>query len=348
VTLTYEGSFAGERAAGFLSLGESGKIELSDSSLSFCNAGVFDVRTVGDYGATELGLSAEDAATFAEDHSDFVQLTTDFPPDDDSYWTKVRVSREDCVDKFGDPTVEPLKASRDLRVLSAFADKLELVPAVDGGAVWQGAADEADLSKCFPTVQKYRLRAGRQWVLVHSASGFRHDVVEGAGRACVRSCNPLRKWDKGRVFEISAANDNCREADAEGDVLDLRVGCAGPDVACVYEQATLPEDPEQSPLSSAISPSSPAAKCIFNGLTDRFALYRGRAPSLRGSVFTWQTTGGFVPLSMSLANLSSVVSPQSILYLQHPEQMAVVDGASQGLSLFSLDTFTVVKPSPFY
>jgi len=34
--------------------------------------------------------------------------------------------------------------------------------------------------------------------------------------------------------------------------------------------------------------------------------------------------------------------------LQQPEQMAVVDGASQGLSLFSLDTFSVVAPSPFY
>ena len=51
---------------------------------------------------------------------------------------------------------------------------------------------------------------------------------------------------------------------------------------------------------------------------------------------------------MSLGSLSTVVAPQSIQFLQQAEQMAVVDGASQGLSLFSLDTFGVVAPSPFY
>jgi hypothetical protein len=51
---------------------------------------------------------------------------------------------------------------------------------------------------------------------------------------------------------------------------------------------------------------------------------------------------------MSLISLSSVVAPQSIQYLSQPEQLAVVDGASQGLSLLSLDTFGIVKPSPFY
>ena len=51
---------------------------------------------------------------------------------------------------------------------------------------------------------------------------------------------------------------------------------------------------------------------------------------------------------MSLSSVSNVVAPQSIQFLQQPEELAVVDGASQGLSLFSLDTFGLVKPSPFY
>jgi hypothetical protein len=83
-------------------------------------------------------------------------------------------------------------------------------------------------------------------------------------------------------------------------------------------------------------------------LTERFALYRGRQPSERDSVFTWQTTGGFAPLLMSLSAVSTTVAPRSLQFLQEPELMAVVDGASLGLSLLSLDTFTVAKPSPFY
>jgi hypothetical protein len=51
---------------------------------------------------------------------------------------------------------------------------------------------------------------------------------------------------------------------------------------------------------------------------------------------------------MNLASSSSNVSPQSIQYLAKPEQLAVVDAASEGLSLFSLDTFGLVAPSPFY
>jgi hypothetical protein len=115
------------------------------------------------------------------------------------------------------------------------------------------------------------------------------------------------------------------------------VGCAGAEVACVYDQAL-----------GAVPLDAPAAKCIFDGLNARFALYRGRAASERDQGFSWQTTGGFAPLVMSLASISTAVSPQSIQFLPQSEQLAVVDGSSQGLSLFSLDTFTVVRPSPFY
>jgi hypothetical protein len=145
------------------------------------------------------------------------------------------------------------------------------------------------------------------------------------------------------VFEISSDNDKCRDETAPddesaADPLALRVGCAGEEVACVYDQIT----------DHGVRPGGRASECIFNGLNDRFALYRGRTPSVRDEMFAWQTTGGFAPAIMSLASVSSQVSPQSIQFLQQAEQLAVVDGSSQGLSLFSLDTFSIVKPSPFY
>ena len=95
-----------------------------------------------------------------------------------------------------------------------------------------------------------------------------------------------------------------------------------------------------------ISEATRTIHSVFNGLNDRFAIYRGRVPSVRDMAFTLRTTGGFTPQVMTL--LSTVVAPQSIQFLQQPEEMAVVDGASQGLSLFSLDTFGIVTPSPFY
>jgi hypothetical protein len=349
VTVTYEGSYAGDRASGQLgSSTQDGAIELRDASLSFCGAGVYDVATMKAYAMAELGVAdAAQAEVFAGEHADYVQLTTDFPKATDTYWKelakdKANPTRDSCLTLFGAQDAEPLLPARDFRVEAAFADHLVLTPR-DAGDVTPDL-----VTKCFPTAQKYRLRTGKHWALVHSAFGFRHDVVaKGDKNQCVRSCDPLRKWSRGRVFEISSVNEpgHCRAAGEMGEPLDLRVGCAGElDVACVYDQA--PDDKTRE----GVAPSDPAAACVFNGLNDRFALYRGRLPSQRDAVFTWRTTGGFTPLVMSLSasTSSSVVAPQSIQFLQQPEHMAVVDGASQGLSLFSLDTFGLVKPSPFY
>ncbi len=347
VTVTYEGSFAGDRTAGFLQVADDGSYAtLTDASLSYCGAGVYDVDTMTDYAARDLGLKPAEAAKFGEQHADFVQLTASLPPIDDSYWKSAGVSYATCLATFGAADADPLPHARDFSIRSAFADHLELVGRGATPVPWLLDSKEADVARCFPTALKYRVRAGHHWVLTHAASGFKHDVIAAAvdGR-CVRSCDPIRKWSRGRVFEISSDRAHCRElpndgtpTDALGDPFDLRVGCAAEDeVACVYDQTV-----------GGVSLDGSVSKCIFNGLNDRFALYRGRAPSLTDTAFTWHTTGGFTPLLMSLTTLSQTVAPQSIQFLRQPEQMAVVDGASQGLSLFSLDTFSVVKPSPFY
>jgi hypothetical protein len=349
VTLTYEGSYAGDSTSGFLTLAEADaaqvELVLTDSSRSFCGAGVYDLDSMTDYAGRELGLAEADAQAFAATHADFVQLTTALPRADDSYWKNARKKRSECLSQFGAQDAVPLLPARDLRIKSAFADRLVLEPSDPEVSV-------ADVTDCFPESEQYRLRAGKQWILLH-ASGFRHDIVaSGADSRCVRSCDPLRKWSKGRVFEISSTNEpgHCRPLDEEGnpleegDPLDLRVGCQEEgQVACVYDQGT-------PGASAGVQPtgSGTASACIFNGLNERFALYRGRLESVRDSVFTWRTTGGFAPLVMTLTSSSAVVAPQSIQFLQQPEQMAVVDGASLGLSLFSLDSFGIVKPSPFF
>jgi hypothetical protein len=370
VTLTYEGSYAGDRTSGFLQVDSNpAQLDLHDDALSFCSAGVYSEALMTDYAAQELGLGPDDAKVFGHAHADYVQLLTAVPDAADTYWANADLTRDVCVELFGAEDAETLLPARDLRIAAASAFQLTLVVPVDPN---EPRLDAHAVSTCFPTAQKYKLRAGAHWVLLHSAFGFRHDVIaSGPDSVCVRSCNPLKKWDKGRVFEISSQllsdedkkKPACRPLDAngvpaEGDPLDLRVGCATDgEVACVYDQTqqiTVDGVNEQgqavtrSVTTGAVQLGTPAAKCIFNGLNDRFALYRGRVPSVRDAAFTWQTTGGFAPLVMSLSAVSTIVSPQSIQFLRQPEQMAVVDGSSQGLSLFSLDTFSVVRPSPFY
>jgi hypothetical protein len=327
VSLTFEGSYAGDRVSGFLGDGDT----LRDAGLSFCGAGVYDRAAMADYGQNVLGLAADEAEAFALEHADYVQVTTALADEDDAYWDNH--DRQTCVTTFGPEDAESLDPDREFSIVSAFGDHLQLAPRRPSQA---GTLDE--LRRCFPTANKYRLRASNHWVITHQATGFNHDIVEsGAERECVRSCNPLRKWSKGRVFEISSDPDNCLEVAGE-DPLALRVGCAtAGEVACVYDQA-----------QGAVGVSGPGSECIFDGLTERFALYRGRTPSVRDSAFVWQTSGGFVPLTMSLSAISATVSPQSIQFLKQPEVMAIVDGSSLGLSLFSLDTFEAVDPSPFF
>jgi hypothetical protein len=326
VSLTYEGSYAGDRVSGFLRIDDT----LRDAALSFCGAGVYDRAAMADYAQNVLGLESGSAEAFALEHADYVQITTALADEDDAYWDNPMHDRRTCEITFGPEDAESLDPNREFSIVRAFGDHLELAPRFAEGA----GLDL--LRRCFPTANKYRLRSSKHWVITHQASGFNHDIVEsGAERACVRSCNPLRKWAKARVFEISS--DNCIE-EAGTDPLALRVGCAAADEeACVYDQA-----------QGAVGITGPGSECIFDGLTERFALYRGREASVRDSAFVWQTSGGFVPLTMSLSAISSVVSPQSIQFLKQPEVMAIVDGSSLGLSLFSLDTFDVSKPSPFY
>ncbi|RYZ09563.1 MAG: hypothetical protein EOO73_04520 [Myxococcales bacterium] len=335
-SLTFEGALSeGEQRAGFLNAATG---ELTDASLSFCSAGVHDPSAMANLAVSELGLSAANAEAFGAIHGDFVQITSRFPDEADSYWQSADMSRADCVALFGEADAQTLLPERDLKITEAFAGRLVVRST-------SSATLEA-FDACFPTALSYRIRGGRQWVLLRGGQ-LRHDIVaSGAESRCVRSCNPLYKWQKSRVFEVSSPSPNCRAASqvqseaSPDDALSLRVGCpAADEVACIYNQ----DDARYRSLMG-----SEAESCIFNGLTERFAVYKGRRASVRGESFTWQTTGGFVPLEMTLISQSTVVAPQSIQYLSQPEQLAVVDGASQGLSLLSLDTFGIVKPSPFY
>jgi hypothetical protein len=72
----------------------------------------------------------------------------------------------------------------------------------------------------------------------------------------------------------------------------------------------------------------------------------GDAPA-RDTQYTFSTRGQFRALFVSIAGSSTAVIPQSMRYVESLGQMAVVDGASQGLVLIDLRAVTVAR-APYF
>jgi hypothetical protein len=162
--------------------------------------------------------------------------------------------------------------------------------------------------------------------------GFRNDVTADPSQdlRCIRDCNPRRSLLHSRAFEISSS---ACEAPGENDPPpDCAIGYStSADLACVIDS--------QSP----VAPTGDGSECIFENLTHRFAVYRGNEPTLRDTAFAWQIAGGFITLGANLAAQTAAVSPQSLTFVPQLGQLAVVDGAAEGLVLVSLDSVAVSR-----
>ncbi|MBK7586436.1 MAG: hypothetical protein IPI67_40385 [Myxococcales bacterium] len=336
--LVYEGSFVPERKAGFPAFTGSGKPDvLKDADANFCGRGVQDMTYAESVGQ-KLGVPASELGAFARRHADLVQVTQSVPSEDSSYWKTGagaacgggtgKVAYFTCREAFG-PVDAPTEL-RDLRVVEAYFDRLVVEP--------KNFTDEADRDRVIElfncclgggSALSYRVRAGNQWVLSGSGSGFRHHVVAEQGSLrCVEDCNPRRKPLDSRVFEVSASD--CA-APKEGPSACPIGRATSADVACVLD------------ASAQLAPGKPGEACIFQSLTHRFAVYRGNEPSKRDMQFSWTVTGGFTPLVANLAAQSRAVSPQSMVFVPQIGQFAVTDGASEGLVLVSLDSVSVSR-----
>jgi hypothetical protein len=62
------------------------------------------------------------------------------------------------------------------------------------------------------------------------------------------------------------------------------------------------------------------------------------APPARDMAWTFSTRGSFSPLLVNIAGATTNVSPQTMRFIDSLGQLAVIDGASQGLVLINLDT----------
>lgn len=345
VTITYEGDLDGPHRTGNLVV--DGEVAvLRDREALFCSAGVTSEEQATELGARKFRLSGGSRVKFAERHGDYFQISSALLPEDDEYWSSPSPecsARFDdlyaqCDSMFGAEVLLDAPTSRDYRILRAFQNHLEFEPRVP----FDGWRDY--LACCFPEPVNYFVRAGHHWVVRGSVTGLRHDVRAARVRseyddfACERDPEPLRAFERGRVFEISGRT--CEDTNPEASTPCKLGPRTDDDVVCVTDPDRLPVDP-----------SSREAVCIFDGLTKRFALYRGLEPSLRGMTFLFDVNGGFTPQSISLGSSTTItgtttqpsVLPVSLAPIPTFSMMAAVDSQTRGLLLIDLRTATVTN-----
>jgi hypothetical protein len=343
--LSFEGRVFPDRTSGYLQVEpEASEAIVRDPDANFCGAGVEDSDTIRARGEA-LGIPAANLDAWAVAHADYVQISGDYPAASDRYWVRGHGSecaelinpskpnpsdRDACVSKFGAfDNPAGLSKARDLSILRAYAGQLDVTPRYCQAG--DCAVTLAQMACCFPAGTGYTVRASHQWLL--SGSGGLHDIAVGPSGRCehTASCDRRKQHFGSRAFEVC---DSSRPFDKDVDI-DGECALTNPNVGCVTQQ--LP-----------VLPGDQASACIFENLTSRFVVYRGAQPSALGMTFSWQTTGGFVPQTMSLIPQSSSVSPQSLGYLPELGYLAVVDASTLGLLLFDLNSLGVVLPSPYY
>jgi hypothetical protein len=372
-TATYEGLVVTERSSGQLPVYsdyenqtapryrrpiEPYEILLHDPDAWFCDQGVeaYDIalETGKSLGLTDTDeVSSAALAQFAANHADFVELTSDFDSAD-PYFADARVEgsplcksptverpgnndlRTSCESWFG-TKAEP-KATREFTIYEADADDLVLRPRAAADSRFTPKQLVSLVHCCFPTVHRYVVRAGKHWVV--RGSGLLTRMRGGANTACYKDKSVRRaKW-RSRAYEISSSAD-CVPSAAGTSGTQSTSDCAigpvdpnAPDEVCVTDQTGKGIPPS---LFGSVLPQD----CLFESLKGRFAIYRGRQPSKRDMVFRWTVTGGFSPLSTTIATASTGLNvvPMDMVYSESLDALVVIDGASGGVNLVGLTFF---------
>ncbi|HEX3772801.1 MAG TPA: hypothetical protein VHV30_18105, partial [Polyangiaceae bacterium] len=316
-------------------------------------------------------------ATLPQWTADYVEITDDILASNDPYWslpeaagtgdagadndcwyipeleqsngnTNGHVEPQDrynlCQATYGAPGSNPdNNLNRDVPIVEAYQDRLIVgrfahpdgpLETTQTRVVDPGSDNNKPFLKlltcCFAGRAGFKIRAGGEWVAVgQQGIGLLHHVVPAAtggssgadaganatAPRCVLSCDPQAVLLNARSFDI----------------------------------------PWQDPLNncqSTISASTPPYIDRNNILAMRnpmfsYVMWSGCAPLTGGAHtsaardLTWSftTSGGFTPLTMPLSGTNGAqVSPQSMLFVGPFGQLAVVDGESQGLVLFDLNS----------
>lgn len=369
-TVTYEGVIPS--SAGVLmdiapsSPGNFSTLTFTATGANFCGLGIEDWglgqaranAALSEMAAAKLPVTPEEK-TLPSWTTDYVEITDDILVSTDPYWgtdqacwdipgtdltndagatggMSVATRRYDlCQATFGQPGSNPdLNVTRDAPILQAYTDHFVVgrfggftqLETTNNRSVDPGSANNPTFLKliscCFHNQAGLKIRAGGEWVAVGQQNiGFLNHVVaappDAAGnRRCVLSCDPQFALLNARSFDVPSGTPSA----------DLTTSC------------------QPAPQLPSIGRNDPLA--MRNPLFS-YVTWGGCGTPMNGEHtvtardLNWKFSigGGFTPLTISLGGTTGAfVSPQSMLFIPSLGQMAVVDGAQQGLVLIDLNT----------
>lgn len=324
-------------------------LTLSAGEANFCALGVEDVRLAREH-ATAFNQALE-AADLPVDPllmsrvGDYVQIADELLPEYDAYWTledndcwdaidaagnidaslsgieRGSARRLTCAQTFG--TVAESLTSRDFPILEVRGGTMVLgryqYPQGTEGSVRERTVLGADASNrnlmsaamcCFHNQVRFHLRAGGTWLAFGSVSSYLHHVVSNEDGTCGQSCENRERLLNSRTFALP------REALARNFA------------------------PERSSWLSMRNP-------MFSYFMVDGANGSARVRPERDVVWRFSTRNQFAALAFSLTSSEISANPQAMRYLPALGQIAVLDGAQQGLTLIDLRTATFAE-TPVY
>jgi hypothetical protein len=160
----------------------------------------------------------------------------------------------------------------------------------------------------------YTVRAGKHWVVVGSVIGYAHHVIPDptapsvSDARCILSCDPNLALRNSRAVGLDPFTPS---ADKPLPKLDDKQVFRTPQIQLVVWNPAMP---------AHACPDDPSCALV------------------RDMSFQFTETGGFVPIEIALSQ--GAVLAQSIRFVRGIDQLAIPDGASQGLLLFDLNALS--------
>jgi hypothetical protein len=347
----------------------------------FCRRGVEDLAVGQQRIAAAQRAGEEAGVTFPPDMEkwvgDYVQIADDLLAPTDPYWAlDVDEGADDCWDGVTDPHMryqecldyfEPVieqNITRDFPILEAHDDRLVIsrfnypidpkVLLPDGGPTpvppsttnrWVTPPDPSNkpflkaLKCCFHGQASVNVRAGGEWIATGSVSGLLHHVtVDPSGQTdrCVLACDPQQALLNARSlgFFAPAENDAGQGGFTPPD-RDSPLSMRNPMFGYFVSHPLGP--------GPTLAPGDPAFQSAQNGCAGPDDGGIPCAVQRVGRDLSWEFTvvDGFTNLFINLATNGSEVSPKSMLFIPSLGQLAVVDGAQEGLIIVDLGTIAV-------
>jgi hypothetical protein len=186
---------------------------------------------------------------------------------------------------------------------------------------------------CFHNQAGFKVRSGGEWLTVGNIGMLHHirfDPKDGNKR-CIVWNDPRLQLLNSRAFEVPWST---------------------PAEKCAPRLTSLPIDRDsplalRNPMFSFVMWSG--CNTAVNDAGATLTGYLDHTSTPRDEVWKFSVRGGYGPIALSLAmGATTFVSPQSMRFIPPIGQLAIVDGAQQGLVLIDLNTLQLAPNTPIY